>query len=207
MIDKSFHEIVKSIAAKSPTPGGGAAAALAASMGCALTLMIVRFCRGKKANAAREGELEEAETFLQRHLDLLLPTAERDCASFDLVSAAYALPKSTETEIAIRQKAIDEGMVGAMVVPEEVLHLVRDVLGKAAQIAGCVSKAIASDLGSGAELLYAGAKCAAMNVKVNANFLQDRTRATAAVTRAETVVDEIERNYLTVRGTVDGLLA
>ena len=46
----------------------------------------------------------------------LLPMAERDCRSFDLVSAAYGMPKDTDQQKALREKAIQEAMIGAMVV-------------------------------------------------------------------------------------------
>jgi len=86
-------------------------------MGASLFTMVVRFSRGKKANVDREGELAAAEARLSEHLQRLLPMAERDCRSFDLVSAAYAQPKATAGEQALREKAIQEAMVGAMVVP------------------------------------------------------------------------------------------
>ena len=53
MIDQTFKEIASSLAARTPTPAGGAAAALTASMGTALMLMVIRFTRGKAANADR----------------------------------------------------------------------------------------------------------------------------------------------------------
>ena len=102
MIDQSFAKIVDALAQRTPTPGGGAAAALAASMGTALLLMVVRFSRGKKANLERDQDLARVEGLLESHLLRLLPMAERDCNSFDLVSKAYAMPKGTDGEIQIR---------------------------------------------------------------------------------------------------------
>src|SRR5689334_25423022 len=98
MIQQPFEQIVESLAAKTPTPGGGAAAAMAGCMGTALFLMVVRFSRGKKGNAEREGDLQQAETMLEGQLARLLPMAERDCKSFDLVSAAYGMPKADEAQ-------------------------------------------------------------------------------------------------------------
>ena len=207
MIDQPFRQLVESLAARTPTPGGGAAAALAASMGTALVLMVVRFSRGKKANAAREDDLQRTEQFLADLVQRTLPMAERDCASFDHVSAAYALPKDTDQQKEIRTKAVEEAMGGAMVVPEELLCLVRDVLNETATIAGCIGKAIVSDLGSGVEMLFAAAQAALLNVRINAQYLQDRARADAASGRALSVFAEIERQRATLRGGVDGALA
>ena len=68
MISQSFEALVASMAAKTPTPGGGAAAAMAGSMGTSLFLMTVRFSQGKKANVDREEDLACVEGLLDGHL-------------------------------------------------------------------------------------------------------------------------------------------
>src|SRR5882672_7787336 len=110
MIDQPFGKLIDSLAARTPTPGGGAAAAMAACMGAALFLMVVRFSRGKKGNEARERDLAQVEGLLQGHLQRLQPMAERDCKSFDLVSAAYQMRKDTEAQRAVRERAVQEAL-------------------------------------------------------------------------------------------------
>jgi formiminotetrahydrofolate cyclodeaminase len=207
MIHQPFDQLVESLAAKTPTPGGGAAAALAACMGAALFLMVVRFSRGKKANADRDGDLAQAETRLQGHLQRLLPMAERDCRSFDLVSAAYGMPKATPQELGLREKAIQEAMVGAMVVPDETLCMVRDVFADMQGVVPCIGKAILSDLASGAALLLAAAEGAFLNVRINAAFLTNRTLADGTMQRARGVLDEIRSHQGAIASGVDKLLS
>ncbi len=206
MIDQPYDKFITSLAAKTPTPGGGACAAMAGAMGTALYLMVVRFSRGKKANAERDDDLAAAETVLDDHLQRILPMAEQDCAAYDLVSSAYSLPKETEDEKAIRKGAIQEAMVGAMVVPEETMCMIRDVFGAVDRIIDCVGKNIVSDLGSGAELLRAGAESAYFNVRINAAFLDDRELADSTLSRTLDVRDEILRHHDSIRRVVDGLL-
>ena len=206
MIDQPYDKFITSLAAKTPTPGGGACAAMAGAMGTALYLMVVRFSRGKKANAERDDDLAAAETVLDDHLQRILPMAQQDCAAYDLVSSAYSLPKETEDEKAIRKSAIQEAMVGAMVVPEETMCMIRDVFGAVDRIIDCVGKNIVSDLGSGAELLRAGAESAYFNVRINAAFLDDRELADSTLSRTLDVRDEILRHHDSIRRVVDGLL-
>ncbi len=206
MIDQPYDKFITSLAAKTPTPGGGACAAMAGAMGTSLYLMVVRFSRGKKANAERDDDLAAAETVLDDHLQRILPMAEQDCAAYDLVSSAYSLPKETEDEKAIRKSAIQEAMVGAMVVPEETMCTIRDVFGAVDRIIDCVGKNIVSDLGSGAELLRAGAESAYFNVRINAAFLDDRELADSTLSRTLDVRDEILRHHDSIRRVVDGLL-
>ncbi len=206
MIHQSFEQIIDSLAAKTPTPGGGAAAAMAGCMGSALFLMVVRFSRGKKANVDREADLTRVEASLEGHVKRLLPMAERDCKSFDLVSAAYGMPKDSPANMALREKAIQEAMVGAMVVPEETLCMVRDVFVVMQQVVGCIGKAIVSDLASGASLLLAAAEGAHLNVRINAAFLTNRDLADRTLDRANTVLSEIRRQQLTIAVSVDKML-
>lgn len=207
MIQQSFGKLVESLAARTPTPGGGAAAAMAGCLGTSLFLMVVRFSRGKKANADREAELTEVEQLLSGHLERLLPMAERDCKSFDLVSAAYGMPKATDDEKALRHKAIQEAMVGAMVVPEEALCMVRDVFVAMDRVADCVGKAIVSDLASGAALLLASAEGAFLNVRINAAYLENRELADTTMVRVKTVQAEIHRHQEKIADQVERALA
>ena len=55
-IDKSIREYVKETASGEPTPGGGSVAAVAASLGAALTSMVYNLTQGKKVYK----ELEES---------------------------------------------------------------------------------------------------------------------------------------------------
>ncbi len=207
MIDQSFSKIVDAIAQKTPTPGGGAAAAMAATLGTALFLMVVRFSRGKKANLDRDADLSRVESTLQEHLLRLLPMAERDCASFDLVSRAYAMAKTTEQEQSMRNRAIQEAMIGAMIVPEETLCMVRDVCVAMAGVIDCVGKNICSDLASGSSLLVAAGEGAQLNVRINAAYLDDRDLANGAAMRAKTLTAEIHQNHKVIGARVEALLA
>ena len=191
MIDQSLQKIVQSLGERSSTPGGGAAAAMVGALGAALFLMVVRFSRGKKANVDREEELAGAEGRLSDVVERLLPMAERDCRAFDQVSAAFKLPKESESEVEARTAAIEEAMVGAMSVPEETLAMVGDAFRAMAEVESCVGKSIASDLGSGSEILRAAAESAYMNVRINAAYLKDRELAESTMSRVETVREQI----------------
>ena len=91
------------------------------------------------------------------------------------------LPKDTDDEKSVRARAIEESMVGAMVVPEETLCMVRDVLRAMSTVVTLVGRNIISDLASGAEILAAGAEGAFLNVRINASYLKDRDKAEALV--------------------------
>lgn len=204
---QSFEDLVASMAAKTPTPGGGAAAAMAGCMGTSLFLMTVRFSQGKKANVDREGDLAAAESALSDHLEQLRPMAERDCAAFDLVSAAFRMSKESDEQKVARSAAIQESMVGAMLVPEETQKMILGVFVTMEAVRDCVGASIASDLASGAALLLAGAEGAYLNVRINAAELKDRALADATMARATAARDEIRGRQAAIAAQVDEMLS
>ena len=204
---QSFEDLVASMAAKTPTPGGGAAAAMAGCMGTSLFLMTVRFSQGKKANVDREGDLAAAESALSDHLEQLRPMAERDCAAFDLVSAAFRMSKESDEQKVARSAAIQESMVGAMLVPEETQKMILGVFVTMEAVRDCVGASIASDLASGAALLLAGAEGAYLNVRINAAELKDRALADATMARATAARDEIRSRQAAIAAQVDEMLS
>ena len=164
---------------------------------------MLRFSQGKKANVDREDDLARVESLLDDHLKRLMPMAERDCKAFDLVSAAYGMPKDSDDQKALRDKAIQEAMVGAMVVPEETQAMIRDVFVAMEQVSDCIPKSIVSDLASGAALLLAAAEGAFLNVRINAAYLTNRELADTTMTRATAVRDEIRRQQDVIAVSVD----
>jgi formiminotetrahydrofolate cyclodeaminase len=151
--------------------------------------------------------MARVEAVLSDHLKRLLPMADRDCRSFDLVSAAYGMPKDNDKQKALREKAIQEAMLGAMVVPEELLCMVRDVFNSMENVVSCIGKAIISDLASGAMLLLASAEGAHLNVRINSAYLTNRDLADTAMRRVNAVLEEIRRAQRAIAMSVDKMLA
>jgi formiminotetrahydrofolate cyclodeaminase len=207
VIERPFAELVASLAARTPTPGGGAAGGMAAAMGNALLLMAVRFCRGKKSNQAREGDLATAEQRLLALHAEMLTLAARDCASFEPVAKAYELPRATPQEQATRQAAIELGLLGAMTVPQETLRLVRDALAAAAAVADCAHKTIVSDLAAGGQLLRAAAEIAFLNVRINAALLSTPASQHPALASSQALRDDGARQQAVLQAAADRLLS
>jgi formiminotetrahydrofolate cyclodeaminase len=89
----SIEDYLERLGSGSPTPGGGAAAALTSAQGAALVMMVANHTIGKPKYA----EFEELNTFILEEAGELLGKLEagmdRDAEAFGKVSAAYALPR------------------------------------------------------------------------------------------------------------------
>jgi len=168
LTELTFHRLLSEFSARTPTPGGGAAAGLVAALGAALGAMAFRFSR-KKDDV--ESELETLAETLQEEAVRLSLAAEEDCRAYEEVRSAFRLPRETEEEKAARKEAVRRATLGAMASP---LSLLENILGVARTLqenAGRVKAALASDLASAAWCLRTGGEAAWLNVRINAASL------------------------------------
>src|ERR1700690_3820855 len=108
LIEKSVTKFLDELASKSPAPGGGSVAALAGSIGSALTSMVCQLTIGKKKYAGVEKEmkkiLEQSEDLRRKFAELV----DEDTEAFNKVMEAYSLPKDSDDQNALRTAAIQE---------------------------------------------------------------------------------------------------
>lgn len=172
-LNTSVKEFLDSLASGAPAPGGGGAAALSGSMAAALVSMVCRLTIGRKRYEAVEGEmtqiLDRAET-LRAELQQL---AEDDVVAFNRLSAAYKLPRITESDIAIRRDAIQSSLKRATEVPLRTARSAAAVLPLCVPVAERGNQAAVSDAGVAALLAHAAVRSALLNVEINLRTLED----------------------------------
>ena len=160
---------IESLAAPTPTPGGGSAAAYAGAMAAGLVSMVARLTIGKKGYTDVEKSmndiLEESETLRS---DLTSGVAE-DSEAFDQVMAAYKIPKSDSG----RDAAIQEATLAAAQVPLAAAKKSIRVAELALIAAQTGNKNAISDAGSAVNLAAAAVNSAAFNVRINLADLND----------------------------------
>ncbi len=170
-----FLEVLGSDA---PTPGGGAAGAIAGAVGAALIAMVGRLTVGKAGFEDVEDRMralvEEADAARLAFLEL----ADRDVHAFDGVMIAFKMPKETDEERAARSAAILAGYEHAASVPLEIAYAAVNLMELAEAATSTGNAQAASDGVSGAAHLYCAAICAIANVEINAASLKDEARRT-----------------------------
>ena len=161
--DLSVAAFSDALAADTATPGGGSASAVAGSLAASLVAMVASMSDGL-AEIAAEAESARAE---------LLALADEDARAFDLVMAAFRLPKATEAEKAARSAAIQEGYKAATVPPARLCAGALRVLELAAETAERGNPNAVSDAGVAALLAAAAVEGAALNVLINTGSIKD----------------------------------
>ena len=107
-------------ASDSPVPGGGSMAAVCGALGGALAQMVANLTIGKKKYLDVEEEMEEIVEKALLLRTQLLDDIQRDSDSYNMVMSAYKLPKDTDEEKLIRNKAIQDSLKMAASVPLEI---------------------------------------------------------------------------------------
>ena len=184
------HDFLESTAAGTPTPGGGAVAALAGALGAALAEMVANLTAGRKkyADVAEEAARVQQEA-AQLRLELLDAVAA-DAAAFNDLLAVY---RDQSLEGDARTVAVEEKTTVAGEVPLQVLRLARDVVRLAQSMARSGNANAVTDATAGGIMARAAAEVAALNVKINGTGLQDKARAQAWSDEVDSLVAEVSR--------------
>lgn len=168
------HAFLDDLASGSPTPGGGAAAAVVGSIGIALTSMVANLTIGKKKYAAVEQEAiaihERAAAIRAR----LMTAYQEDIHAFEKVMDAFGLPKSTDDEKAHRQNAIQDATKEATISPMQCGQTALEGLDLALAVAKIGNTNAISDAGAGSLALVAAVFAATLNMRINLAGLKDQ---------------------------------
>jgi glutamate formiminotransferase/formiminotetrahydrofolate cyclodeaminase len=166
----SSQDFIDDLAAATPTPGGGSAAAYACAMAAGLVSMVARLTIGKKSYADVEkkmkGVLEESEILRQELRDAVI----KDSEAFNQVMDAFKKPKTDPD----RQTAIQDATLVAAKVPLAVAGKAVRVAELALDAAREGNKNAITDAGSAVNLALAGLNSAAYNVRINLGGLDDQ---------------------------------
>jgi len=166
------------LAAATPTPGGGAAAARAGRHACALLRMVTGItlrppARGGKTAGNPDGGLEEvrdAAALAERLQETFESIEAEDIAAFEAYLAALRLPRATPGEAAARRDAKGRAAERATEAPLRTLRAALETLRLAGRLADISRKTplkAESDLGVSIELAAAAFRAAEMNIRVN----------------------------------------
>jgi len=183
LMDLTVAEFLDRLASGAPTPGGGAAAALAGALGAALVSMVCNLTVGRERYAATDADARDILAEAASLLATLRDGAQRDADAYGRLMAAFRLPRATDDEKAARSRAIQTATADATVVPLELAEASTRVIDLAERAVGKTNPNAASDLAVAALLAAAAVESAAENVEINLKSLQDNTLRSDATAR------------------------
>ena len=193
LADMQVTQFCDVLASDAPAPGGGSTAALEGALGAALTAMV---CGLTTVGKSREKYAEYQEFVLasqKKALDLkarFVDVMDRDTEAFNVVSAAFGMPKATDEEKTARSAAIQKGLEGCTRTPFEMMELAYQALELTRSVVGKLNASAASDLGCAALSLKAAIQGAWLNVLINIGGIQDQAFADEYRQKGQALLDK-----------------
>ncbi len=177
LIELRLNEYLDILLSDAPAPGGGSVSALAGTQGAALLAMV---CDLTTSKAKYEAEHALCAEIREKAGDLYQGFAKAiddDTEAFNLVAAAFKMPKETDAQKAARSKAIADGTLEATKVPFHVMEMASEGLALAARLQNHYNRNCDSDYGVGVLNLMTCMRGAWLNVKINLPGVKDEALA------------------------------
>lgn len=194
LTDLPFGTLLESVAAKTPTPGGGAVASAVGALGSALAGMVVSYSLGKKSLAAHEPALQQAARTLAAARGLLLRLADEDALAYGAVNELTRLPESDPR----RGLELPAALRAAVDVPLATIAACVDLLRLMESLTPITNRQLRSDLAIAAVLTEAAARSSRWNVAVNAGFLPSDADRSSAIHDSDRMVADCVRRAAAV---------
>ncbi len=193
LIDMQVKEYLDVLKSDAPAPGGGSVSALAGAQGAALFMMVADLTIGKEKYADWQEVCKAAKEKGAALYEELTAAVDKDTEAFNLVSAAFKMPKETDEEKAARKQAIADGTLVATEVPFRTMQLGYEGLMTARTMIGKSNPNAASDLGVAILNLTACIKGAWLNVKINLPGVKDEAKAKYYAQEGQKMFDEADK--------------
>lgn len=185
VVPTSFLEAT---ANNTPTPGGGAAAALTGALAAALTQMVAGLTVGRKKYADVEEEVRAIEADVRELREELTKAISEDSAAYNRLM--FALRNTAE---AGRETAVAAARLEVALVPLHVARLSRRVAHLAKDMVALGNLNAVTDAATGAMLAQTAVRASGLNIRTNSKSISDKT-VTAAweaeIVRLEKDVDD-----------------
>ncbi len=174
LVDLSTKGFADETASESPAPGGGSVSAYVAALGVSLGTMVANLSSHKRGWDDRWEEFSQWAEKGQAIKDELLYLVDEDTRAFNKIMEAFGLPKKTEEDKKARQQAIQEATKYAIEIPFRVMQKAYESMEVMEVMAEKGIPASISDAGVGALCARTAVRGAFLNVKINAEGLEDK---------------------------------
>ncbi len=199
LLNMNLKKFANETASESPAPGGGSIAAYMGALGISLGTMVANLSSHKKGWDERWKEFSNYAEDGQKIKDELLKLVDEDTKAFNQIMDAFALPKNSDEEKAIRKQAIQNATKNAIEVPFRVMELSLKSFDVIKAMAETGNPNSVSDAGVGALCARGAVYGAWLNVKINAATYSDKKYTARKLQKGKEILDkakELERKVL-----------
>lgn len=202
----SIVKFLERTASSTPVPGGGSIAALSAAASASLSEMVANLRTGRKGFEATENEMKEIAKAVFNYRDKLVQDIDRDSDAFNDVVSAYKLPKDTEEDRRNRNRAIQEGLKNAALVPLSVSKDAFNLLELAGKLVENANKNAVTDAAVATMMARTAVLSALYNVKINLVSITDKAFVVDVTKQIEHMEKETEKREKEILSVLDSHL-
>lgn len=189
-LESSLASYLDRLASAEPEPGGGSVAALVGALAAGLATMVADLTLGREKFAAVEEDMSKLRSQAEELRFELQELVNLDAQAYGAVAEAMKLPRDTEAQEKERRRVLQEALVGAAKVPLRVAEAALEVARLCPEAAEKGNPNAVSDAGVAVLLADAAAQAAALNVKINLVWIEDKGFNAEAWAQIEKVLSE-----------------
>jgi glutamate formiminotransferase/formiminotetrahydrofolate cyclodeaminase len=202
LASESLGQFLAELCSSAPTPGGGAASAVAGALAASLVAMVAELSVGRPKSEPYLATIELSRAEGHRLASVMTDLADADAEAFGRYMAASAMPRGNEAEIAARRAALARAADEAIEPPRAMVAACAEVAVACERLAGRSNRGLASDLVVASRLVEGAAHGAMENVLVNLPALGDTAKAEALAADAVRSLRTVVRWARAARATV-----
>ena len=173
LYDLKITEYLEQLRAKTPTPGGGAVAALTGAQAVALIMMVEEFTLHNEKYAEWKFEAQGVMANCSTYYVNFIQAINDDAVAYQMMVDARKMPKDTEEQIAARKEAIAKATEAGIAVPMKVMHLCLVTMKQLQFAVGYSNPNLRTDLYVALTHLDAALKSSWVNVLINVDGVED----------------------------------
>ena len=174
LVNMTLTDFADETASESPAPGGGSVSAYVGALGISLATMVANLSSHKKGWDERWSAFSEWAEKGEQYINELIELVDADTKAFNLIMAAFGLPKSTDEENVARTNAIQEATRFAIEIPFKVMQISYGSMEVIKVMAEIGNPNSVSDAGVGALCARTAVMGAFMNVRINTSGYDDK---------------------------------
>jgi formiminotetrahydrofolate cyclodeaminase len=154
--------------------------------------MVANLTIGKKSYQSVEAEMKNIAEVVSEKREKFIQAIDEDPAAYNQVMTAYRLPKGTDAEVEIRNRAIQEGLKNAALVPMRVAEAAFKMMELAENAIQKGNKNAVTDGLVAVMAARTAALAAIFNVKINLDSITD----SAFVAQLSEKTDTMEKQVI-----------
>ncbi|MBL7112193.1 MAG: glutamate formimidoyltransferase [Bacteroidales bacterium] len=190
LVQMNLAEFMNETASESPAPGGGSVSAYMGALGSALGSMVANLSSHKRGWDDRWEEFSDWAVKGKICQEELLHLVDEDTRSFNKVMESFGLPKKSDEEKVLRDRAIQDATKEAIKVPFRTMEVAHNALEVVFAMASAGNPNSVSDAGVGALVIRAAVMGAHLNVKINVPGLNDKKFVADIIGKAQSIEDK-----------------